>query len=340
MSRKKTLLYGVFPLLLLLALGSLLLLKANEGKTNQDREKAPEVSHVPLNPGMESAENPKSPPSTNATTSSQENDDPVPAEVDILEDLPMDFQKDFKKAEDDIAWEQHLRDVEITDREIYSKWEMPESQIAKASSQVLLSHFISSPLPVSFLLYGDTNKGIERVLRSCKTLQAFVDRPDIAVAVAAFHEKFPYSPDLRSEEDKTHLESVRSNLAQHKYADHVQSEENEAGLIIARRSIQLYHMDHLLLYPSVFSRLKGHEKRILDVLLERFHAIEVVRSKYGEDAYSAASSTAYNLSVALLKNIDPGLAKKAEEVDFSSDNWEKDHYAYLELCRKRLWAEP
>jgi hypothetical protein len=60
--------------------------------------------------------------------------------------------------------------------------------------------------------------------------------------------------------------------------------------------------------------------------VERYKEIKAVRSKYGNDSYSAATGTALALSRALINSLDPDRAKRFNHIDYHSATWQEDYY--------------
>jgi hypothetical protein len=330
MIKTRLLTFGILLFVVALLLGGRLLFVQNreDESHNKDRnERTPPLPRgknaSPVSPLMSGSK------STSSRGPLRENTPP---------DLNVEAIFSREKADKDIEIELHLLEREKVDPELFSKWDMAESERGKASTQALLSHFIGSPMPVMFGAYDDVNLGIERALRSCKTLKAFVERADIAAAVELFYDSFPYFPEDMPEKAKQQLTIVRSNMSHSDYSGYVADRRNEADLIVGARSMQLYRTDQLMLFPLVFDHLKGHEKPLLLALVRRFRKVEKVRAKYGSDAYAAASGAAYSLSVTLVKNVAPSLADQFKDTHFGSETWEADHYAKLDTFLRSMPA--
>ena len=138
---------------------------------------------------------------------------------------------------------------------------------------------MTSPGVVFFGMYNDQNLGIRRALQASKTLQAFVERPDVMNGFIEVYQKIELDPE--------------------------KNEELPGGRI----SMAVMHTDQLLLYPEIFEKSSGYEKEMLAILCERYNLMKDINLRYeeadGKDTvYSASFNTTKLLTFRLLEKYD------------------------------------
>jgi hypothetical protein len=167
-----------------------------------------------------------------------------------------------------------LESVLPYDKELAVKHDLPDDKLKTVPSSVLCRHFFRSPLRVWFGLYDERNMGITRALRGSKTLAELYSRADMLDGMLEFYRA--------------------SN-------DEIPSNQKDAGEI----SMSLLVCDELLMYPPVFSKAKGREKEILNLLCRRYQLMTEANRLAGKNApYGASFESTKQLALGLIKQID------------------------------------
>lgn len=194
--------------------------------------------------------------------------------------------------------EAHLDAVaEIDQGKTAPRFDMTAEEIEKASSVELVMHFTASPLRVWFGLYDDRNLGVRRAIRGSRTLQAFVQRPDMIEAI---------------------VESNRIRMAEIR-------EARPGSEITEGLSMHLMCCDELLLYPEVFEKTRGHEKDLLQVMCERYRAMVEANARFPKETepFGASFTTITQVVLQLAQRIDPGGNWTMPELDNEAEWYER-----------------
>lgn len=186
-----------------------------------------------------------------------------------------DEQSELKKMLDEIL---------PYDRENFARFDLPREDLDRATSAQLSRHFADSPMYAVFGLYDNVNVGIYRVAQASATIQELLARDDMVDGIVEYYQEANQEIMSRQSESLPRHDRPLSN-----------------GLMA---------LDELLMYPDIFERTRGHERRILKVLKERYEAMTAANARHiqltGEELYSVSLGTTKALSVKLLERIDPG----------------------------------
>lgn len=204
------------------------------------------------------------------------------------------------ESEDRLILMKNLDEVLPHDKEIAARFDLPREELDRATSAQLSRHFAKGPLWIWFGFYDDVNIGIYRASRASATLEELTNRADMVDGVIEFFE-------VANQE-------ISKPQPSPEMADFPLSSGLEA-------------MDKLLMYPDVFEKTQGLERRLLQVLRDRHEAAAAANAvsieQTGDELFSVSLGTAKALSLKLLARIDPDGYERwktgipiAEESDF------------------------
>jgi hypothetical protein len=183
----------------------------------------------------------------------------------------------------------HYAEVLPHDQKIFAKFDLPQEELARATSAELCEHFVRSPMTTTFGLYSDPNIGIERAIRASTTLAALVERGDAIEGIVGYYNK-----------TNQEIPGLLPN-----------GQPSADAIPVA---LSLWHADELLLFPEIFARTAGHEKPILDSMRKRFAAVAAANAIYryptGEGLFDLSIGTAKRISLLLLERTDPEGAER------------------------------
>jgi hypothetical protein len=223
--------------------------------------------------------------------------------------------------------QKNLDRLKTTDKELLTKWDLPDDVLGKTPTDKLLLHFIQSPMKVMITLYTGENEkiGVQRLLNSSSTVHEFYMRPDLAEGALKMYREYDFSP--QSISDESVIEQVKGLSFYDDQSKRELLEPNHImGLKIANIGTCIIHADKILMSPQFFPKIKGFEREFLQVLVSRYEIVSKMEQTYtkpGGTDYGMARTSVPILCLKLAENLDKELYNKLKEIEHPNGSGNK-----------------
>ena len=249
--------------------------------------------------------------------------------IEVLDLLPQYQEPDRRMSK-------HIATMIETDKELNSRWDVPEMFLSETPTDQLLLHYLRSPMTTMTGLYNKIETGIQRLLNSSGTLREFYRRDDLAKGALKMYREYDLSPESVVDYDVViaHDYLERSLLSRDKDAKSNSgirirlAPAMSAEKKIAVLGMDIYQADRIMVSPQFFPKTKGYEREFLAVLLERHETIIELGEKYGLSVYGAASSHLRRFCLTLAKNLDDSLYQTLNGLDYFDE--QKEFFGVIE----------